>query len=248
MNRKILIVDDNEINRRYARAVLSGQDTELSTASNALEALALLENGMPDIILMDIQMPEIDGFQCLKMIRSKYPECPALIFAVTAFSDEYQKEYFKDQGFHDLIIKPVKSEVLKEKLKLQNNGHFQHSNVLNTNNYTIVNISIFNELLKFATREELISIYKDFKEETVSLIEDLKSHLESNEYEKILSILHTIKGNAASLGLDSLAKLTEEMETGIRNSGRLAEPNQVPMLIDLFGSFADNYERLLKTE
>ena len=228
LSRKILIVDDNDINRQYLRSVLSDEDTELLSASGGQMALKFLENHIPDIILMDIQMPEMDGFECLNHIKQKHTDYPSLIFAVTGFSDDFGNTSFKELGFDELFLKPISS-----------------NRILRSSDAELIDIRIVKELRKYASQKELIEIYKEFENETSSALEQIKSHIESNDIDKILSILHTIKGNSASLGLTPIAKFSEQLEFKIKKSETIDLENYLPELLDLFAKFVSNYERIL---
>tara|TARA_R110002049_G_scaffold70428_3_gene181981 strand:+ start:218 stop:1015 length:798 start_codon:yes stop_codon:yes gene_type:complete len=249
LSRKILIVDDNDINRQYLRSVLSDEDTELLSASGGQMALKFLENHIPDIILMDIQMPEMDGFECLNHIKQKHTDYPSLIFAVTGFSDDFGNTSFKELGFDELFLKPIKAAIFKDQigelLKKWREEKLSSNRILRSSDAELIDIRIVKELRKYASQKELIEIYKEFENETSSALEQIKSHIESNDIDKILSILHTIKGNSASLGLTPIAKFSEQLEFKIKKSETIDLENYLPELLDLFAKFVSNYERIL---
>ncbi|WP_323757068.1 response regulator [Roseivirga sp.] len=250
LSRKILIVDDNDINRQYLRSVLSDEDTELLSASNGQMALKFLENHIPDVILMDIQMPEMDGFECLNLIKKKHSDYPSLVFAVTGFSDDFGNTSFKQLGFDELFLKPIKANLFKDQIEnlLQKwrKEKASSNHLLRYSDAELVEIKTIKELRKYASQHELLEIYKDFESETSEALKQLKSHFESNDIDKILSILHTIKGNSASLGISPIAKFSEQVEFEIKNSQTIDSENYLPKLLALFAKFVSNYERILK--
>tara|TARA_R110001599_G_scaffold353357_1_gene591851 strand:- start:4519 stop:5163 length:645 start_codon:yes stop_codon:yes gene_type:complete len=212
-------------------------------------ALNLLENHVPDIILMDIQMPEMDGFECLNLIKGKHTDYPSLVFAVTGFSDDFGNTSFKQLGFDELFLKPIKANLFKDQigelLMKWRKEKVSSNHLLRPSDAELIEIKMIKELQKYASKKELLEIYKEFETETSIALQQLKSHIESNDIDKILSILHTIKGNSASLGLTLIAKLSEQVESEIKNSETVDLENYLPELLALFAKFVSNYERIL---
>ena len=84
---KILIADDQELIRDSLRIVLSGNpDFSVDTAANGIEVVRAVRRDKPDVILMDIRMPEMDGVQCTQIIKENYPEIKIII--LTTFDDD----------------------------------------------------------------------------------------------------------------------------------------------------------------
>ena len=90
-SKKVLIVDDNDLNRKLFENLI-GQLFSFESAKNGLDALALTETQNFDLILMDIQMPQLDGITAMRKIRQGNNRCP--IIAVTAFADESDRVSF----------------------------------------------------------------------------------------------------------------------------------------------------------
>lgn len=109
---KLLIVDDSADNRELITYLLSSSGMDTQTAENGKEAIekALAQNF--DVILMDIQMPEMDGFEAAKILREK--KCHAKIIAVTAHAMKGDREACLKNGFDDYLSKPVTKESLSK--------------------------------------------------------------------------------------------------------------------------------------
>ena len=113
-------------------------------------------------------------------------------------------------------------------------------------NNDIIDFNTYSELLKYASKEDIVEIYKEFEVETMYFLNKLKSLTLKNDSAEILSILHTIKGNAASLGLLAIAKYSEQTENEINESPMSAKNDIYNKLLELYFKFTDNYVRLLK--
>ena len=252
MSRKILIVDDNDINRQYLRSILSNEDTQLLSASSGIIALKMLEQHIPDIILMDIQMPEMDGFECVRIIKRDFQNYPSLIFAVTGYSDDFGNATFKQTGFDDLFLKPIKAEVFKrqleESLNKRKEEDAKHSENKQISDAQTIDVKTVNELRKYAQGDELLEIYKEFEVDTSNALSKLESLIRGRNSDEILIILHTVKGNAASLGLTSVASLCEHMEHKLRGSSTSNLAQDFSQLTSLFHNFVSNYVRILNQE
>lgn len=111
---QILLVEDNEVNQKVAQAMLKRLGYHADLAVNGLEALQALESQRYDLVLMDIQMPEMDGLEATRAIRAGWPpaEQPYII-AVTAYALLYSVEMCLQAGMNDYIVKPLNKEELK---------------------------------------------------------------------------------------------------------------------------------------
>ncbi|HBT08215.1 MAG TPA: hybrid sensor histidine kinase/response regulator, partial [Leeuwenhoekiella sp.] len=119
-NQRVLIVDDNKINRMVTRRVLERQHAEVFEAQNGEEALALTQKNHYDLILMDINMPGMNGYETTREIRAFEKEVP--IIALTAAEAEYIRKKAKEYGMNDVITKPYNlsqfSKVIVKELKI----------------------------------------------------------------------------------------------------------------------------------
>jgi CheY-like chemotaxis protein len=112
---RILLAEDNEVNQRVALKMLEKIGYQADVAANGQEVLQALERQDYDLILMDVQMPEMDGLETSKKIRKQWPNGPKII-AMTAYALEGDREECLDAGMDDYISKPVKLEELQSKL------------------------------------------------------------------------------------------------------------------------------------
>lgn len=115
---RILLAEDNPINQRVAQRMLQHMGYPVDVAANGLEALQALEHQSYDVVLMDIQMPLMDGLEATRTIRRWLSaEDQPRIIAVTAFALDYSREMCIDAGMDDYIAKPVQKEDLAEVLE-----------------------------------------------------------------------------------------------------------------------------------
>lgn len=107
----ILIAEDTDSNYILAKAIL-GKSYHLERAKDGMEAVTMFEELHPDLILMDMKMPNLNGLDATKIIRELSPEIP--IIALTAYAYEHDKQAALDAGCNDFLIKPYTQEILKE--------------------------------------------------------------------------------------------------------------------------------------
>ncbi|MBW9269676.1 MAG: response regulator [Candidatus Thiodiazotropha sp. (ex. Lucinisca nassula)] len=131
-NFHVLVVDDNEINRMLLCAFLSKLGSPYAVASNGYEALAQIRNNHFDVVLMDIQMPDISGMDVASRLRSESRSIPILI-ATTAHAFPEQHQTILEAGFSDLLTKPVGIEELEKTLAHAfSGGYTEDKRVANT--------------------------------------------------------------------------------------------------------------------
>lgn len=124
---KILIVDDSEDNREYFELILESMSVHTDTAVNGREAVSKALIGLPNIIFMDIQMPEMDGLEATQVLRQNNSH--AVIVAVTAHAMMGDREKFLSYGFDDYLSKPVNQKTIAKivtKYLQKQNGQALH--------------------------------------------------------------------------------------------------------------------------
>ena len=104
---KILLVEDNPVNRRLAVFLLRSQGYQVREATTALEALEMLKNERPDLIVMDIQLPGMDGLEATKKIKAQPETADIPVLAVTSYAMKGDRENALAAGCVGYITKPV---------------------------------------------------------------------------------------------------------------------------------------------
>lgn len=114
---KILIVEDNEINMKLIKTILNAKGYFLSEARDGEEALQAVISEAPDLILMDIQIPKIDGLEATRRIRKMEGLGNTLIVALTAHAMEGDREKILEAGCNGYIAKPINTRTFIEEIE-----------------------------------------------------------------------------------------------------------------------------------
>lgn len=108
----ILIVDDNPQNLKLARVLLAGEGYAVKTAVDAEEALRVLETFTPELILMDVQLPGMDGLTLTRLLKSDAAHAETVIVALTAYAMKGDEERVLAAGCDGYIAKPIDVDML----------------------------------------------------------------------------------------------------------------------------------------
>jgi len=111
---KILVVDDEDDVRLFLQDFLSEREFQVAAAGTGEEALELIEKEVPDIALLDLMMPGIDGLECLERIKAKHPKVHVIM--ITALNDESRIAKAKELGAFNYILKPFSLGYLETEL------------------------------------------------------------------------------------------------------------------------------------
>ena len=107
MSKKVLIVEDNELNMKLFHDLLDSQGYQVLQTREGLSALGMAREHMPDLILMDIQLPEISGLEVTKWLKDDEELAHIPIIAVTAFAMKGDEERIRQGGCEAYISKPI---------------------------------------------------------------------------------------------------------------------------------------------
>ena len=218
---RILLVEDNAINREVAREILTSARLDVVEATNGLEALRLLDRETFDLVMMDVQMPELDGIETVRALRAQERFRDLPIVAITAHAMIGDRERFLEAGMSDYVAKPLEEtqfmKVLARYLRQPESAGLE------------VETGIRHVSGNVALYERLVQRFRDDNEDTVAKLSDL---IAGNRREDALNLLHTLKGSAATLGVKRVAEVAASMETALRQGSHVT-------LDDLAGALAE---------
>lgn len=107
MAKKILIVEDNEVNRLLMKDILAYQGFEIIEAANGADGLKMAKECRPDLILMDMQMPVMDGFAAVSLLKAASETRDIKIICITSFAMKGDRERILQAGCDDYVAKPI---------------------------------------------------------------------------------------------------------------------------------------------
>jgi CheY-like chemotaxis protein len=112
----IILAEDDPLNRKVSLLMLKKLGMMADVAANGLEVLQALEGQLYDLVLMDIEMPEMDGIEASRIIRQRWSHGPKIIVITSCISDVYRELCF-DAGADEFLAKPIKIEELTDAIK-----------------------------------------------------------------------------------------------------------------------------------
>lgn len=209
----ILIVEDNKFNMAIARDFLKSWKCKVQEATNGKEALAILESKEVDLVLLDLQMPVMDGFETIQEIRKRkdryFKELPVIALTAAAMGDTKEKVF--QMGMNDFISKPFLPVEFYNKLSAQLGKSEKHLDYHNLSTELRLNLE---ETL--GGEDETIDEYLELFEETMSEeAEVLDTAIRAVDIPSIRAYAHKIKSTVKLVGLEEMAREAEEMETMI---------------------------------
>jgi signal transduction histidine kinase/DNA-binding response OmpR family regulator len=193
---RVLVAEDGVPNQRLIRAYVETTGAELDIASNGEEALAAALAGDYELVLMDIQMPVMDGVTAVSMMRAA--GYGGTIVALTANVMRSDIETYRSSGFDDVLAKPIDRARLHQVLS----RHLRSSNVPR-------------ERLKADLGAMLRHLSQDFVAELPSIVEAIERALSEDRWPDLRAMTHKMKGIAGSIGFSRLTELAAPVEPAI---------------------------------
>lgn len=200
----ILLVEDNKMNRMVLQNSMQYFNCKVTEAENGLEALELLKKNIYDIILMDIQMPEMDGIEATKIIRNEF-KLNTPIIALTANAFKTEIDNCKKAGMDDYVTKPFDEYLLIETIaKLTSNRTKSNSYfVTETTEEIIYNLSILRNLSR-GNIDFVQKMIRIFIEQTSKIMQEIEVAIHEEDYDVVSRLIHKIKPSVESLGISRI--------------------------------------------
>ncbi|QTA82836.1 Signal transduction response regulator, receiver domain histidine kinase, Hpt-like [Desulfonema limicola] len=222
----VLLVEDNIINQQVAKELLEHAGMAVTIACNGIQALQILDNMSFDLVLMDIQMPEMDGIQAVKIIRQQ-PRFDLLpVVAMTAHALTGDREKFIKKGMNEHLSKPINPEKLFAALiKWIKPGKRELPHIVLENNKNHIDnfpkhlpgIDIKAGLRNVAENQKMFrKILIQFQENFADTADQMRDIISKGELEKGERLIHNLKGVSGNIGAVDLFLITELFEHALK--------------------------------
>ncbi len=236
-HRRVLLVEDNTVNQEVALRILSRTNLQATAAANGEEAIHMLQQSDFDIVLMDIQMPVMDGIEATRRIRSgnsgvRNPDIP--IIAMTAHALQGDREKFLAEGMTAYVVKPIDRKELIRIINQCIGGETVDPGARKTEDSSTV-WDKAKLLERLEGDEQLIrTIAPIFIEDMRTTIGKLRKGVETQDPNAIALAAHSINGAAANFGATKLHTMARSIETNAREDNLQLVKTMLPNLETAF--------------
>ncbi len=234
---RILLADDVEVNRELVKAILERDEHIIIEADNGREAVSAFINSSFDLVLMDVQMPEMDGLQAVAAIRRYEQEqqrSRTPVVAMTAYAGAGDREKCLAAGMDDYLTKPVKPVQVLEMLQ-------RHTGAPVAVTDQVAGVMPPADTPALFAREELLERLGGaeallprflglFFKGVYPHLESLEAAIASGEPDKVRMAAHAIKGSSANIGAMQLRETAAEIETAAKAGDISAAPERYEIL------------------
>jgi PAS domain S-box-containing protein len=226
---RILLAEDNAMNQKVALRLLERLGYGADVANNGLEAIEALERKPYDVVLMDVQMPELDGLDATRRICERWPaETRPRIVAMTANALPEDREACFAAGMDDYVAKPIRAEELAAALKRARPRSTEDGR---ENGDMKLDQSALRNLRDLGGDDFLGEVIDAFLGDAPELLATLRRSLDGQNNEELRRAAHTLKSNGATLGAEQFAELCRALEQRAKN-GELEGAEELVERID----------------
>ncbi len=222
---RILLVEDNAINQQLAREIMENKGIVVEIANNGKEAVTTVANADFDAVLMDVQMPKMDGYEATQLIRKnpRYSKLPIIAMTAYAMSDDRKK--CLAVGMNDYIVKPIDVDqlfiVLGKWIKPKERiVPLPSTTGADETWYEVLpGFEIDSALRRLGGNRKLFKkLLKEFYRDYQNAALLLRAALDKKDLETAINLNHTLKGLAGNLSANQLHKATYELDIALRQA------------------------------
>ena len=229
---RLLVAEDNAVNRQLAVAMLRRLGYQADLAENGREALDALERETYDVVLMDVQMPELDGLETTRLIRERFGTGRPTIIAMTANAMEGDREECLAAGMDDYLSKPIHRDELARAL-----ARWAAAPAPKTLDGAVLRRLVSSFGGGDEGRRTVAELVDTFLDDAVGQLVTLRDAIERRDSDETRRVAHTLKSNGATFGARPFAELCRALEA-------LACEGDLGATPDLLARLDDEWERV----
>ena len=210
----ILLAEDNTVNQKVALRMLERMGFSADLAKNGIEVLEALERSTYDVILMDMQMPDMDGLEATRRIVATYPEGQRpYIIALTANAMQGDRERCIEAGMDDYISKPIRLEDLQQAFERVPERPVAES-AATPPAPSSIDVNILQELIAMLGNDVEFAggLIRDFLEDGAELVGNIRSAFDAGDAHELERAAHTLKSSSATFGAMETSRLCKVLE------------------------------------
>jgi CheY-like chemotaxis protein len=208
---RILLAEDNAVNQKVALRLLARLGYRADVVANGLEAVAAVQRQPYDVVLMDLQMPVMDGLEASRRLKQNPPGLAVpRIIALTADAMPGDREKCLAAGMDDYLTKPLDLEALKA--SLAQTRPLPDPAGMAPPAGPVIDLEQFQKFRAAMGADFIGEVLAAFTAEAPALLQQLRQALAGNDPETFRRAAHTLKSNAAAFGAVTLAALARELE------------------------------------
>lgn len=243
--KNILVTDDNEMNRLVAATVLSNYGASILEATNGREAIDMLQLQPVDLVLMDIQMPVMNGFEATQVIRKEL-ESNIPVIALTANAIKGENKKCLDAGMNDYISKPFNEEDFVSTIARWLGKEIVNASSDDENNAGTALFKLDNLYSISRGNDAFVKkMTQLFVEQAPISVQEIKEAYEVNDFAKIKAVSHRMKPSIDNLDIVSLTGDIRQIET-LALQGKRSE--EMDILIHKLDEVIDKVVAVLKED
>ena len=212
-DKRILLVEDNDINQLVAKDLLEQIGTSVYIANNGKEAIEYVHTDKFDAVLMDVQMPIMDGYKATEIIRKTYTSSELPIIAMTANALKGDRERSIEFGMNDYITKPIDSDILFETLAKWLTGNNIKSNLGETSDEKFEILDFDKTLIRLGNKQNFYyDLLKKYYDNYSNLVDEFYNMRINKKYDEAKRFIHSLKGVTGNIGAIKLNKFIVQLE------------------------------------
>ena len=219
---RILLAEDNPINQQVVKLMLAKLGYKPEVVSNGLQALDAVKHNNFDLVFMDVQMPEMDGEETTRRIRSEVPQKrQPYIVALTADALEGRREFYLEIGMDDYLSKPMGIDSLVKAIehylavKELAASSARTPAVINVEvlNKVVIQREIVNEWIQaIGSKSSFSSMVDVFLVDSPHLVQDIERFYAARDWKSLKTVTHALKSSSDSMGASQLSNLLSVLE------------------------------------
>lgn len=258
-NMRVLLVEDNLINQQVAMEILRSFGMVVILTENGAEAVDQVNKQPFDVVLMDIQMPVLDGYGATQQIRKQFSAEALPIIAMTANAMEGDRQQALDAGMNDYLSKPIDVSRLMRKLAHWGGRDISAVEVESAQDLSTAEVDDSDQWPQqlpglnveegvgrlLGNREIYIKVLESFAEDNRTFINQLETLLSDGDETACRRLIHSLKGSSANISANQLSAMSKDIEQRIL-TGEVVGVDQLSQLEAMLSEVFESMQRLFK--